>query len=266
MASPGATFYDRLILRIKRADSPATRAVRTALRRLGEPTIIRVPRFLTGPLRALYELHFLVIQTIRLVVTTLYRGPLFQARCASFGKNVVMDGPMPFVSGHVQIHIGDAVYIGGNVTIFSARLFDEPKLIVGNRCGIGWNTSIVVAREVIIEDDVWLPSNCRISDSDGHPREADLRIAKVPPDLKNIRPVRICKKAWIGNGTHIMKGVTIGEGAVIGANSVVMSNIPPYCLALGNPAEVFIKNFGLPASMKKATRAPVEPASADQAV
>ena len=93
-----------------------------------------------------------------------------------------------------------------------------------------------------------------------------MRIAKVPSDLKDVRPVRICKKAWIGNGTHIMKGVTIGEGAIVGANSVVMSNIPPYCLALGNPAEVFIKNFGLPASMKKATRAPVEPASADQAV
>jgi acetyltransferase-like isoleucine patch superfamily enzyme len=43
-----------------------------------------------------------------------------------------------------------------------------------------------------------------------------------------------------------MKGVTIGEGAVIGANSVVISNIPPYSLAMGNPAEVVLRNFGLP--------------------
>jgi acetyltransferase-like isoleucine patch superfamily enzyme len=58
--------------------------------------------------------------------------------------------------------------------------------------------------------------------------------------------VRICKHAWVGNGTHIMKGVTIGEGAVIGANSVVISDIPPFSLALGNPAEVLLRNFGRP--------------------
>jgi acetyltransferase-like isoleucine patch superfamily enzyme len=88
--------------------------------------------------------------------------------------------------------------------------------------------------------------DCRISDSDAHPRDADQRAARVPPDPADIRPIRIGRKAFIGNGTHIMKGVTIGEGAVIGSNSVVISNIPPYCLALGNPAEVFIRNYGRP--------------------
>lgn len=266
MSTHSATPYDRLILLIKRADSPLMKALKAAVRRFTQPTVLRVPRFLLGPLRVMYELHYLVIQGMRLVITVLYRGPLFQARCASFGKGVVLEGPMPFISGHVQVHIGDDCYVGGKVSIFSARLFDAPKLIVGNRSSIGWNTSIVVNREVIIEDDVWLPFNCRISDSDGHPREADLRIAKMPPDLKDVRPVRICKKAWIGNSTHIMKGVTIGEGAIIGANSVVMSNIPPYCLALGNPAEVFIKNFGLPASMKQRKKEQVESGATDQAV
>lgn len=40
-----------------------------------------------------------------------------------------------------------------------------------------------------------------------------------------------------------MKGVTIGEGAIIGANSVVISDIPPYCIAMGNPAEVYFRNI-----------------------
>jgi virginiamycin A acetyltransferase len=44
-----------------------------------------------------------------------------------------------------------------------------------------------------------------------------------------------------------MKGVTVGEGAVIGANSVVISDIPPYCLAMGNPAEVQSRNYRWPA-------------------
>jgi acetyltransferase-like isoleucine patch superfamily enzyme len=164
-----------------------------------------------------------------------------------------MDGKMPFVDGHVQIHIGNNVELGGNISICSGRMFDEPHLIIGDRAGIGWNTRITVSREVVIEEDVWLPYDCSISDTDGHPREADRRIAMLPPDLKDVRPVRICKKAWIGNGTHIMKGVTIGEGAIIGARSVVISNIPPYALAMGNPAEVILKNFGLPSTTKRQT-------------
>ena len=92
--------------------------------------------------------------------------------------------------------------------------------------------------------------DCRISDTDGHPRQADLRAANLPADVRDIRPVRIGKYAWVGNGSHIMKGVTIGEGAIIGANSVVISDIPPYSLALGNPAEVLIKNYGKPSKKK----------------
>ena len=58
-----------------------------------------------------------------------------------------------------------------------------------------------------------------------------------------------------------MKGVTIGEGAIIGANSVVISDIPPYCLAMGNPAEVILRNLG-----KKKTPAPPQPDTAPDPV
>jgi acetyltransferase-like isoleucine patch superfamily enzyme len=137
----------------------------------------------------------------------------------------------------------------------SGRFLDHPSLRIGDRTEIGWNVSVVVNKEVIIEEDVLLANDCRISDSDGHPREADLRAQKAPIPLKDIRSVRICRNAWIGAGTYIMKGVTIGEGAIIGGNSVVISDVPPYCLALGNPAEVLFRNFGRP-SKKTATPAP----------
>ena len=247
------SVFDRIILWVKRAESPLPRVLKITLQFIGQPTIFRLPRWLAGPLRAAYEVHYIVISLCQTVTTVLYRGPLFQARCASFGRNICMDGKMPYVYGHVQIHVGDGVSFGGNISITSGRMFDEPRLIIGDRAGIGWNTRITVSREVVIEEDVWLPYDCSISDTDGHPREADRRIAKLPPDLKDVRPVRICKKAWIGNGTHIMKGVTIGEGAIIGAGSVVISNIPPYALAMGNPAEVILKNFGLPSTSKRKT-------------
>ena len=63
---------------------------------------------------------------------------------------------------------------------------------------------------------------------------------------KDIRPVQIGRDAWIGSGAHILKGVTIGEGAVVAANSVVISDVPAYALVMGNPAEVYFRNFGRP--------------------
>jgi acetyltransferase-like isoleucine patch superfamily enzyme len=144
------------------------------------------------------------------------------------------------------LHVGDNVRLGGKVCIISGAVFENPRVVLSDRSIIGWNTSISVNREVIIEEDAIVSYDCRISDTDGHPRDADLRAARLPPLPREVLPVRICKKAFVGNGTHVMKGVTIGEGAVIGANSVVISNIPPYCLAMGNPAEIFIRNYGRP--------------------
>jgi acetyltransferase-like isoleucine patch superfamily enzyme len=243
-------FFDRFQLFVRRADSPLSRALKKIIGRLLSPAVLKLPRLILVPLRLAYEAHFLVVGVCRTLITVLYRNPLFQARCASLGSNVVVSG-LPFVSGPVQLHVGNNVCIGGNVSIFSGRMLDEPKLILKDGSSLGWNAIVIVNREVLIEENVRIPHDCRISDSDGHPREADLRRANLPPYPKDIRPVRICRDAWIGNGTHIMKGVTIGEGAVIGANSVVISNIPAYALALGNPAEVLIKNFGVPSTMKK---------------
>jgi hypothetical protein len=74
----------------------------------------------------------------------------------------------------------------------------------------------------------------------------------IPPSSMS-RTARICRYAWVGNGSHIMKGVTIGEGAVIGANIVVISDIPLYCPAMGNPAEVCLQNHGRPSKNKLST-------------
>ena len=170
-----------------------------------------------------------------------------------------MEG-LPYVNGHVEIHVGDEVKFGGAISILSGGLSKQPKLVLKDRCAIGWRTTLTVCKEVIIEEDVIVSYDCRISDSDGHPREADLRAAGRPPADKDVKPVRICRYAFIGNGSHIMKGVTIGEGAVVAANSVVFTNVPPYSLAVGNPAEILFRNYGLPttAERKKKPRPAVE--------
>ena len=50
------------------------------------------------------------------------------------------------------------------------------------------------------------------------------------------KPIRICDKAWVGMNTIILKGVTVGEGAVVAAGAVVTKDVPPWTVAAGNPA------------------------------
>jgi acetyltransferase-like isoleucine patch superfamily enzyme len=241
------SLANRLIFKIKRSDSPIFRIAKKALHYFYAPVLPALPRALVAPLRIVYELHYLVIVFFRSLLTIFYRNPLFQARCASFGRGVAMEG-LPFVSGHVAIHIGNDVKLGGKLAILSGGSIEQPTLVLKDRCSIGWGTRFTVNREVIVEEDVLISYDCRISDSDGHRREADLRAAGMAPDPKDVRPVRICRYAFIGNGSHIMKGVTIGEGATVAANSLVISNVPAYSLAIGNPAEIFFRNYGLPST------------------
>lgn len=69
-----------------------------------------------------------------------------------------------------------------------------------------------------------------IRDNDGHPLTTE--------DHAAVRPVVIGRKVWIGGRSIILKGVTIGEGSIIAAGSVVTHDIPPNCIAAGAPAKV----------------------------
>src|SRR5258708_3034988 len=158
---------------------------------------------------------------------------------------------MPDVRGHALIFIGDDVRLGRNLTIASGRFWDRPTLRIGNRTSIGHSVTITCNREVVIEDDVLIAGNCRISDYDGHPAAMEKRIAGCTPDPEDMRPVWICKGAWIGYGALILKGVTIGEGAIVGANSGVTHDVPPHSVAAGPPAR-FVKQTG--AAAPKALR------------
>jgi acetyltransferase-like isoleucine patch superfamily enzyme len=239
------SLVDRFILRVKRRDGVVFGFLHVLAKSVFYFTPPRVPSLLKPFFRLLYELHYFVVVAVRWVFSTFYMNPLFQGRCASVGRNLRV-ASLPFVSGHIEIHVGDNVTLDGPISILSGRFMDRPQLRIGNGTAIGYNSILIANQEIVIEEDVIVSFDCRISDSDGHPRRADLRAQQAPLDPKDIRPVRICRRAWIGNGAHIMKGVTIGEGAIIGSNSVVISDIPPYCLALGNPAEIYFRNVGRP--------------------
>jgi len=235
-------MIESFILKIKRGEGPFYGTLRTVAIRLTTGTL-PLPRFFRPVLSGLFHGHAMTRAVLLRLWAYFYLEPLFRGRCETLGKRFQLTN-MPEVDGHVKIYIGNNVNFFGKVGVYSARIFDEPKLIIQDRVDIGHNVNFVVNKEIVIEEDVNVATGARFMDSDAHPRDAMERIADLPPRPEEIKPVRICRRAWIGQNVFVMKGVTIGEGAIIGVNSVVVTDIPPYCVAMGNPARVVIKNAG----------------------
>lgn len=227
------------LLNVRRAETPFYRRLKRialAMRSARLP----LPRFLHPLLRTGYRAQLSAKSAWSWCWDRLYREPLFRSRCETVGNRFLLHR-MPFVLGHAEIHIGNDVSFYGQVDIFSGRLFDHPKVLIGNGVHIGHGLVVIVNREIAIGDGVNISPGVRIMDTDSHPRDAESRIAKLPPRKDEVKPVRIGRYAWIGEHSYILKGVTIGEGAIIGVNSVVVTDIPPYTIAMGNPARVVLK-------------------------
>ena len=234
-------MIDAFILKVKRGDSSFFRFLQKVAKGILTHTL-PLPRFLNPLLGAFYDLHQILMAVLRWAASYFYREPLFRGRCEVVGKRFTLS-KMPYVMSHAKIFIGDDVNFFGKVDIFSGRIFDEPKLIIHDRVDIGHNVLFVVNKQIEIEDDVNVASGVRFMDTDAHPRDVTERIADLPPRPEEIKPVHVCKNAWIGQNSFILKGVTIGEGAIIGVNSVVVTDIPAYSVAMGNPARVVVKNM-----------------------
>jgi acetyltransferase-like isoleucine patch superfamily enzyme len=238
------------ILRIKRAETPFY----ANLKRIGKAILrpdVPVPRLVHPLFRLFFGLHAGLVFCVRFLLATFYITPLFRGRCESSGRHLIVRA-MPFIMGHSRIYIGDEVSIEGKMGIYSGHVYDDPTLRIGNRVSIGHAVEINVSREIVIEDDVLIAGNCSIADSDSHPLDPELRAQGLPPFEKDIRPVRIGAKAWLGEGCQVRKGVSVGKGAVIGARSVVLSDIPDNCIAIGNPAKVV--GFAVSADRELVTR------------
>ncbi|MBZ5580644.1 MAG: acyltransferase [Acidobacteriia bacterium] len=227
------------MLKVRRGETPFYRGLRDTAKAI-RSSALPLPRLIHPALRLGFACQQAVRGALSFLTSYLLREPLFRGRCASVGKRFRLCR-MPFVIGHARIRIGDDVNFFGKVDIFSGRIFDEPTLIIKDRVDIGHNVVFVVNKEIVIEEDVNVASGVRFMDSDAHPKDVRERIADLPPRPEEIKPVRICRKAWIGQNAFILKGVTIGEGAIVGVNSVVVTDVPPYCVAMGNPARVVVK-------------------------
>lgn len=145
--------------------------------------------------------------------------------------------------GHLSV--GENSIIAGRIT------FDNPqgRIKFGKRCYFG-SSLLVCHTGIDIGDDVIISWGVTIVDHNSHSLNWNERKEDVADWMKGekdwdaviVDPVKIEDKVWIGFGANILKGVTIGEGAVIAAGAMVTKDVAPFTVVAGNPAKI-IKNL-----------------------
>lgn len=161
-------------------------------------------------------------------------------RFGSFGAHSAICFPHDTLMNERYIHIGSQTVIGPGVTLSAGmvpgqRCLSDRVVTIGDRCLIGRNSGIVGHLEIVIGDDVWTGHHVYLTDQNHGYDDPDVPISRqVQPE----RPVKVGNGSWLGHGTVVLPGSTIGEHVVIGANSVVTGAIPPFSVAVGAPARV----------------------------
>lgn len=140
-----------------------------------------------------------------------------------------------------QTRIGNGCVVNANVRYDR----EQSSLVIGDRTYIG-DSTFVIASKIEIGEDVLISWGCTFVDHDSH----SLRFSQRKSDVEKwivgqkdwtnveIAPVSIEDKVWIGFGVIVLKGVTIGTGAIVGAGSVVTKDVPAWTVVAGNPARV----------------------------
>ena len=146
------------------------------------------------------------------------------------------------------LQIGNNCLLNAAVTFESTAGFVE----IGDRCYIGTETQIISRSRITIGSDVTMAWGITIYDHNSHSLDWRQRRRVVAHFFEryggadcfdsldwsdvSAAPIVIRDRVWIGFGAVILKGVTIGEGAIVGACSVVAKDVEPYTVVAGNPA------------------------------
>lgn len=138
---------------------------------------------------------------------------------------------------HISIGRNSVVQRGG--WLLALKIDEnEPVLFIGDNCAIGDFCHITSVRKVVFEDDVLLANNIYVSDNLHGYEDITTPIKDQPIKFK--KEVVLRSGCWIGENVCII-GASIGKNSIIGANSVVTSDIDDYCIAVGSPARVIKK-------------------------
>jgi len=135
------------------------------------------------------------------------------------------------LSGSGKIVLGEGVSFNGTVVPIELVTYESGRIEIGAHTFINYGSSIAARTSVKIGSYCHLGHYMFVMDNNQHDV---VRHWELPPS----DPVVIEDNVWIGSKVVILPGVRIGSGAVIGAGSIVTKDVPPRCVAAGNPARV----------------------------
>lgn len=145
--------------------------------------------------------------------------------------------------GGERIRIGTNSVIGaGSELLVYEKHFNRPldsKLVIGRHVRITARCRITCAGTITIGDDTLLAPDVFITDHN-HGMDPEAPGGYSPQDI-TAKNVIIGKGVWLGQRVCVLPGVTVGDHSIVGANSVVTHDIPPYSIAVGAPARVIKK-------------------------
>ena len=143
-----------------------------------------------------------------------------------------------------NIVIGEGTHIRGELLVQKYG----GKIKIGDNSYVGTGTKIWSGESITIGNDVLISHNCNIIDTNSHEIDHIERAERHRQLIKSgpwenkgsiqTKPIAIGDHAWISFNVTVLKGVTIGEGAIIAAGSVITKDIPPFTLVAGNPARI----------------------------
>jgi acetyltransferase-like isoleucine patch superfamily enzyme len=142
-----------------------------------------------------------------------------------------------------RIVIGEHSHIQGELLTFA----HGGRIAIGDWCYVGEGTRIWSAESISIGHRVLISHSVNIMDSLTHPIRASERHAQTREILTSghprklsldEKPVVIHDDAWVGACALVLRGVTLGEGSIVAAGSVVTSDVPAFTIVAGNPAVI----------------------------
>lgn len=172
------------------------------------------------------------------------------------GNSILLDGfeLIGSCNNKKRIRIGNDSMLACKIVFES----DNGEVIIGDRVFLG-DCTIICRSKIIFENDIFVAWGTYFYDHDSHSSNFKLRQEDMKQQLNDFRrghdfiknknwsvvksgEIKVSSNSWIGMNCIILKRVTIGEGAIIGAGSVVTKDILPWTVAAGNPAKI-VKNL-----------------------
>lgn len=163
--------------------------------------------------------------------------------CKFEGLNIASIG---YQKDYLNVKVGNNCYLCCNIMLQT----ETAEVIIGDGVFIGPGTTLFCRDRIVIDNDIMISWGCTLIDTNAHSlhsreRAADVSESMQGPNYKNWSvvkgaPIHVKDKCWVGFNSIILKGVTLSEGTIVGAGSVVSKTTEEYSIYGGNPA-TFIK-------------------------